>query len=187
MLPQDLTNLLAVAIRDVIWYRDKVRAFLRECGVGIHILEENPIDTATVKLVPYVLERLDNLGDHGAHVSREILTRMYYWKDMHTIPADRKDRAIRSLKEYQKGYDKYKAQRDYQEETERKMHEDRLTRGQVRPLDHSKLQSFRDVFDSIHSESDPQKRGNRFQDLMNQIFDMILNNREAPFDELANK
>jgi hypothetical protein len=185
VLPQDLTNLLAVAIRDVIWYRDNVRSFLRECDVGIHILKEQPIDTPTVKLVRYVLERLDKLGDHGISISRQILTRMYYWKDLHTIPPDRREKAIESLKEFQKGYDRYKAQRDYQEELERRMHQDRTTRGQVKTLDHSKLQSFRDEFDSIHCESDTQKRGNRFQDLMNRVFEYYSEQSRGSFRRIG--
>ena len=49
-LPQDMSNLLAVAIRDVIWFRNNVRAFLKQCGVSGTILAELPEDAPTVKL-----------------------------------------------------------------------------------------------------------------------------------------
>lgn len=181
MLPQDISNLLAVVIRDVIWFKDSVRSFLRECGVDQSILTEVPRSIPTIKLVQHVLLRMDNLGTHGERPVREMLTRMYHWKDFHTIPPDRKDQAVRSLHEFRKGYDAYKAQLEYQQEVERKMHDERAARGQMKPLDHSTLQAFRDEFDSIHGERDPQLRGNRFQDLMNKIFEYYSEQSKGSF------
>jgi hypothetical protein len=181
MLQQDIANLLAVAIRDVIWYRDTVREFLSECGVATHILGEMPIDTSTIKLVKHVLDRLDKLGSHGDPVVRQMLTRMYYWKDIHTVQPDRKDKAITSLKEFQKAYDTYRAQLEFQEEAEKKMHEARMARVQIKPLDHGKLQAFRDEFDLTHAEPNPQTRGNRFQELMNKIFEYYSEQSKGSF------
>lgn len=30
-----------------------------------------------------------------------MLTRMYYWKDIHTVPEERRDKAVSSLKAFQ--------------------------------------------------------------------------------------
>jgi hypothetical protein len=124
---------------------------------------------------------MDQLGSHGETVVRKILTQMYYWKDIHTVPLDRKDKAIQSLKEFRKGYETYRDQLKFQEEAEKRMHEERENRAKLKPLDHAELQSFRDEFDSIHSESDPQLRGNRFQDLMNKIFEYYSEQSRGSF------
>src|SRR6059058_6242922 len=128
-LPQDIANLLAVAIRDVLWYRENVRSFLEECSVPKAImievrrlqLEEMP----TIKVVHYVLSELAGRGEEGSKIARVILTKMYYWQDIHSVSADRKDRAIASLKALQVAYQKFTAQQAYQQEQERNMQEER--------------------------------------------------------------
>jgi len=37
-LPQDIANLLAVAIRDIIWFKNNVLSFLEDCGVPRSIM-----------------------------------------------------------------------------------------------------------------------------------------------------
>lgn len=183
-LPQDLANLLAVAVRDVIWYRDKVEAFLDGCGVPTVIMIEvgkmKRDKVPTVKVVQRVLEDLA-ANDEGWETTRRILTDMYYWKDVHTIEPERKDKAVRSLKEFQKAFQKYKAQKEFQDEQrqrEKEMHQARIERAQMQPLDHEKLQAFRDEFDRVHSINDPNERGNRFQDLLNLYSATIASNQE---------
>ncbi|MBN1461342.1 MAG: restriction endonuclease [Armatimonadetes bacterium] len=183
-LPQDMANLLAVAVRDVIWFKTAVRSFLKECGVPRTLLDEiasTHKDVPTVKLIHHLLDRLDSFGEEGAQVVRAMLTKMHYWKDAHTIPADRKDVAMASLKALQQGYQQYEAQRKYQEEQERRTHAERVERVTMKPLDHAKLQAFRDEFDGVHAIQDPQERGNRFQDLMNRIFDYYCDESKGPF------
>jgi hypothetical protein len=171
-LPQDIANLLAVAIRDVIWFKRNVLAFLKDCGVPRAVMVEvgEMQSEPTIKIVQFVLDRLAEKGDEGATAARAMLTKMYYWKDVHTIPADRRSTAIESLKALQGAYQKYQAQEKYQREQEAKMHEERVERTRMSSLDHSALQAFRDEFDEIHTLSDRILRGNRFQDLMNRIF-----------------
>jgi hypothetical protein len=173
-LPQDIANLLAVAVRDVIWFKTSVCAFLEECGVPRSIMLEvrrMKGHTPTVKIVHHVLDRLAEQGDEGYDVARRMLTKMHYWKDMHTVPPDRRDVAIASLRALQAGYKRYEDQLRYQQEQrERQMQAERVERSRVSDLDHEKLQSFRDEFDVVHSIADPSERGNRLQDLMNRIF-----------------
>ncbi len=187
-LPQDLANLLAVAIRDVVWYRDKVNSFLEGCGVPESIMIEvrrlRGTDAQTIKKVNYVLEELGNKGDEGWMVARKMLTDMHYWKDLHSIEAERKDKAIKSLQELQKAYAKYKAQKDYQEQQvrqEERMQRERETRSQTSGLDHARLQGFRDEFDQVWSLSDLKERGDRFEDLMNRIFDYFSEDSKGSF------
>jgi hypothetical protein len=94
---------------------------------------------------------------------------MYYWNDLHSIPAARKSHAISSLEELRKAHDRYQAQRKFQEERERQMHAQRIERTALSSHDHSRLQQFRDEFDAVFVMPDRQERGNRFQDLLNKI------------------
>lgn len=185
-IPQDIANLLAVAIRDLVWFKQKVLAFLEECSVPPAIMiEAHRLDrekTPTIKIVQHVLDRLAGKGDEGAQVLRAMLTKVYYWKDVHTVPADRKDQAVDSLRAFQQGYELYHAQRQYQQEQERKIQAERLERVARNPLDHAELRAFRDEFDGIHAIENPQERGNRFQDLMNRIFDHYREESRGPFN-----
>src|ERR1051326_8973817 len=99
-LPQDIANLLARCIRDLIWFKRPIFAFFEECGVPHSIMLEaqRERNVATLKLVPIVLEGLYEKGDEGFQVAKTMLTKIYYWKDIHSVPAERKDQAIASLK-----------------------------------------------------------------------------------------
>ena len=185
-LPQDLANLLAVAIRDLIWFRNNVRAFLAESGVPTAILIETDAmrrdKRPTIPIIHYVLDRLAENGAEGFAVSRKMLTRMFYWNDLHTVPSDRKEEAIKSLKAFRDGYERFRNQRKYQEEVERASHDDRINRTSIRAIDHERLQSFRAKFDEIFSINDRQQRGNEFQTLMNRVFDYYSEQSKGAFN-----
>jgi hypothetical protein len=182
-LPQDLANLLAVGIRDVIWFKPNVRAFLQECGVPSAIMVEvrKRESRPTLKTVHFVLDELESRGEEGADAARAMLTKMFYWKDLHTVEPDRKARAQASLQALQAAYRRYQEQQEIQKRQERTMQEDRVSRQTLQPLDHGKLQAFRDEFDATHAIADRQERGNRFQDLMNRIFDYYCEQSKGPF------
>jgi hypothetical protein len=182
-LPQDIANLLAVAVRDVIWFKKNVIAFLKDCGVPrpITLEVERMQSEPTIKIVHFVLDRLAEKGDDGEEPARQMLTKMYYWKDIHSLPAEKRATAVDSLKALQIAYQKYRAQEQYQREQETKMHAQRIERVQMSQLDHAKLQSFRDEFDSIYGLGDAQERGNRFQDLMNRIFKYYCEDSKGDF------
>jgi hypothetical protein len=169
-LPQDISNLLAIAIRDLIWYKEKIISFFNECCVpkSIIIQVEKNKHQATIKTVQFVLDELFAKGDDGYNVAKTILTKIYYWKDIYSIPIDRKDKAISSLKELQKAYKQYNAQEQYNKEKEmQKVREERV---KIKALDHNKLKDFRDRFDQLFI-LDPQERGNLFEKLLNDVFD----------------
>ena len=89
---------------------------------------------------------------------------------------------MESLTALQEAYKKYEAQLKYQLEQEAKMHSERIERTRMSELDHSKLQSFRDEFDEVYALSDPELRGNRFQDLMNRIFKYYCEDSKGDFN-----
>jgi hypothetical protein len=184
-LPQDMANLLAVSVRDVLWYRNSVRSFLEQAGVPrgimVPVTRMQAEQTPTVKIIHHVLHELAGKGDEGYKVARAMLTKMYYWQDLHSVSADRKDKAIASLQALQAAYRKFAARTEHQQQEERKMQHERVERQTLQPLDHNRLQAFRDDFDAIHAEGDRQARGNRFQDLMNRIFDFYCEESKGAF------
>jgi hypothetical protein len=185
-IPSDLGNLLAVSVRDVVWYKDSVVALLAECGVPKPVLMEvrrKKNETPTIRLVHFVLEELSNRGEQGDFIAKKLLTRMYYWNDLHSIPAERKDKALSSLQALRQAYKQYEAQVKYEQENkEKQMHSERVGRGRMSELDHSTLAGFRDEFDTVHGLSNTEERGNSFQDLMNRIFNYYCEESKGDFN-----
>lgn len=183
-LPQDISNLLAICIRDLIWFKDKILSFLKECEVPTSILIQvhKKKDLPTVQLIPWVLEELYSKGDEGYLVARKMLTKIYYWKDVYSIPADRKDQAMSSLKELQKIHKLYINQELY--EQEKKSQKEREQRVQLSKIDHEKLKKFRERFDSIYM-MEPMERGNAYEDLINDIFSYYFPDTEKSFNRIG--
>ena len=100
-LPQDIANLLAVAIRDVIWYKDRVYDFLKSNGVPAVTLKEvrklQKEGEPTIKTGHYVLSELEKFGDAGRVTTKRLLTSMNYWKDLQSVEAERRPKAEKSL------------------------------------------------------------------------------------------
>lgn len=189
MIPPDLANLLAVAIRDVLWYKKKVKSFLDSCDVPKALMIEVEAKIAnkdhTIPIVLFVLEWLSQKGDEGDLVAKKIFSMMYYWKDMHSVPPERKDQAVASLKELQKAYKKYTDQEDFKKQQKKQevaMQVERESKRKISDLDHDKLQGFRDEFDRIHSISDAQERGNEFEKLMNEVFKFYCDESKGSFN-----
>lgn len=136
-------------------------------------------NAATLKLVPIVLEGLYEKGDEGSQIARTMLTKIYYWKDIHSVPADRKDQAIESLKALQAAYKTYMAQAQY--EQEKKSQIERESRIQLSKLDHKKLQTFRDRFDEIYFFK-PKERGDAYETLMNDVFEYYFSDAFQGFN-----
>lgn len=168
-LPQDIANILAHCIKNLIWYKDNIISFFEECGVPPYVILQikKKKDIPTLKLVPMVLEQLYTKGDEGFQIAKTMLTKVYYWKDIHSVPVERKDEAVACLKELQKAYKNYIAQEQY--EREKRTQQEREGRLSLRELDHKKLQDFRDRFDKIYF-LEPKKRGDAYEELMNDIF-----------------
>jgi hypothetical protein len=126
-----------------------------------------------------VLEQLYAKGDEGFQVARTMLTKIYYWKDIHSVPEDRKDEAVAALKELQKAYKAYTAQEQY--EREQRAQVQREERLHVSRLDHRKLQEFRDRFDEVYF-LEPRERGDAYEKLLNDIFSYYFPNAFQGFN-----
>jgi hypothetical protein len=191
-VPQDIANLLALAIRDLLWHRDRVTAFLADCnvpeGIMVEVRKMVSAKTPTIKVVHHVLDRLSDQGDDGWQVSRTMLTKIYYWNDLHSVAAERKDQAVASLKAFREGFDRFRAQQEYAQEQkaqEQRMHADRTARGRRKDLDHETLNRFRDEFDKAALLSDKQERGNRLEALMNQVFAYYCEESKGPIRRIG--
>jgi hypothetical protein len=125
----------------------------------------------TIKIVHHVLDELANKSDEGYAIAKQMVTKMHYWNDFHSIPADRKDTAVASLQALREAVKHFQAQQRFeQEQREKQMHAGRAQRSHMSELDHAKLRSFREEFDRVFAMTNPQARGNAFQDLMNKVF-----------------
>ncbi len=190
-VPQDIANLLAIAIRDVLWYRPNVLSFFKDCELPKQLLldvkEQQQAGTPTIKTVHFVLDGLDAYGDDGWVIAKRILTKMNYWKDMKSIAPERKQQAADSLGAFRAVMKAFQAEQEYLERKEREQREkdmqaEREARGRISQLDHATLQGFRDEFDAVYILKNKKERGDRFEILMNQIFAYYSERSEGPFE-----
>ena len=151
-VPQDVANPLAIAIRDVLWYKPNVLSFFKDCqlpsALVAEVKDQQRAGTPTIKIVHFVLDKLDMYGDEGWVVAKRILTKMNYWKDTKSIEPDRRAHALESLAAFRSVMKEFEAEQEYLERKEREkrekgMQEERESRGRISQLDHAKLQSFR--------------------------------------------
>ena len=193
-LPQDIANLLAISIRDVVWYKDRVYDFLKTNQLPPVLLKDakklQQGGMPTIKLIHHLLNELEKFGDEGWVIAKRMLTSMYNWKDTHSIEAERKEKAERSLRALRRGCEAYLREiefktRQEQEAREKEMHRTRTARGSMKELDHELLQSFRDEFDSAYALSDAQERGNRFEQLLNKVFKYYSERSEGSFKRVG--
>lgn len=190
-VPQDIANPLAIAIRDVLWYKPNVLSFFKDCDLPRLILAEvkkqQQSGAPTIKTVHYILDELDGHGDEGWIIAKRILTKMNYWKDMASIASERREQAAASLAAFRAVMKEFEAEQEYRERKEREkreqaMQEEREARGRISKLDHGKLQAFRDEFDAVYILKDKKERGDRFEALMNNIFSYYSERSEGPFE-----
>jgi hypothetical protein len=190
-VPQDIANPLAVAIRDVLWYKPNVLSFFKDCELPKAVLTEvkkqQQAGVPTIKTVHSILDLLDSYGDEGWVVAKRILTKMNYWKDLKSIAPDRREQAATSLAQFRAVMKEFEAEQAYLERKEREkreqaMQEEREARGRISRLDHAKLQAFRDEFDAVYVLRDKKERGDRFEVLMNKVFEYYSERSEGPFE-----
>ncbi|MBX3408070.1 MAG: hypothetical protein KF869_15045 [Phycisphaeraceae bacterium] len=186
-VPQDIANLFAITVRDVLWFKPGVLALLKECGVPAGVIVEAKRmyegKKATIPVVKHVLDRCAESGAEGIAASRQLLTKLYYWNDLHSVAADRKDAAVASLKAFREGFDRYKSQEEYQraqKAQEQKMHSERVDRRTMSALDHATLRGFRDEFDRVSTITDERARGTTLEPLINKIFDYYGEDSKGP-------
>ncbi len=111
---------------------------------------------------------------------------MCNWKDFNSLKPEQRPQAKESVSALKKAYEEYRAEREFQErkareEWEAKAQSDRVERTAVKQVDHATLQKLRDRFDAIYILPDEQERGNKFQDLMNDLFKLYAMLSKGPF------
>ena len=190
-VPQDIANPLAIAIRDLLWYKPNVLSFYKDCELPKAILTEvkkqQQAGTPTIKTVHYILDELAAYGDEGWVIAKRILTKINYWKDLKSIAPDRRQQAVASLAAFRAVMKEFEAEQEYverkqREKREQAMQDEREARGRISQLDHTKLQGFRDEFDAVYILRDKKERGDRFEVLMNKIFGYYSERSEGPFE-----
>ena len=163
----------------MLWFKDAVKRYLRSSRVPDLILRDavKKLDAkeATLRVIPSVLEQLETFGSSGEVPMRAMLTEMHNWSSFDSIPEPRRSAAKRSVKRLQEVYSSFLSQRSFEErkqreEYEKQAQEERVARTQLTALDHSKLQAFRDRFEAAFVVPTEKERGDRFEQLMNDIF-----------------
>ena len=189
-IPEDLKRLLAVAIRDALWYKRSVNAFLRSCGLPQDVLRKAMAalaTTPTVQVIPEVLDDLQALGAAGDLPLRKLFTAICNWKDFSSLEADKREQARESVTLLKAAYDAHHAEMQFekrkaQEEWEKQSQQERTQRQTVRAIDHATLQRLRDTFDEIYILENERERGTRFEALMNEIFKLYTTLSKGAFE-----
>lgn len=182
-LPEALVSRFAVAVRDVLWFRNQVERFLERAGVPPAIMSEikrAPKDP-TIKKCQYVVDLLEQSGPTGTKVIQRLMIEVSEWKDLSHLAPEKQPIARASQKALKEEIRAYADRRKYIEQQERVQHQEREAHNRPRALDHSKLEEFRDRFDKIFSLSDKQARGNDFETLLNDVFDYYCPTSRGPF------
>lgn len=189
-LPSDIESLLAVAIRDAVWFKPQVQVFFKQSGVPPIILNEvsklYKAGKHTIPVVQYVLSELEIFGEEGHIIARRMLTTIHKWKAFSSLPPDQQPKARKAVSELQKACESFYAQVEYEarkrrEADEQLMHEERLSRGAIKPLDHVRLEGFRAKFQEIYPMAETNERGTCFEKFMNEVFEYYCQRSEGPF------
>jgi hypothetical protein len=193
-LPSDIESLLAVAIRDAIWFKPQVQVFLKQSGVPPTVLSEvsklYKAGKPTIPVVQYVFSQLEIFGEEGHIVARRMLTTIHKWKAFSSLPPDQQPKARKAVSELQKACESFYAQMEYEDRKRReadelRMHEERLNRGAIKPLDHIRLEQFRASFQEIYPMPETNERGTRFEKFMNEVFEYYCQRSDGPFRRIG--
>jgi hypothetical protein len=189
-ISHELSKALAQSVRDVLWFKDDVKRYLRNSKVPNLIVKEasQRLDSgeATIKVIPSVLEQLENFGNSGEIPMRAMLTTMHNWNSFDSIDEPRRSKAKAAVQHLREAYTNFQAQRSFEErkaneERERAAQEQRVKRTEITALDHTRLQAFRDRFEKAYVLPTEKERGDRFEELMNDIFAYYTSRSDGPF------
>jgi hypothetical protein len=182
-LPEALVSRFAVALRDVLWFRDRVERFLQRAGVPPAIMRDVRASRsdATIKKAQRVIDLLEQSGASGATVIQSLFTQLADWSDLSHLDGEKRKLALRSQHALKEEIKAYADRRRYVEQKELEQHQEREARGRPRPLDHARLQQFRERFDTAFQMTDAQARGNVLESLLNEVFDYYCPDNRGPF------
>jgi hypothetical protein len=182
-LPEALVSRFAVALRDVLWYRERVDRFLERAGVPSAIMADIRANRSgpTVKKAQRIMDLLEQSGTSGLTIIQHLFTQLADWKDLSHLDPEKGRAALASQKALKDEIRVFADRKRYIEQKERDQHRERETRGRPRPLDLVRLQEFRDQFDAAFVMQDPQARGNALESLLNDVFAYYCPDNRGPF------
>jgi hypothetical protein len=182
-LPEALVGRFAVAIRDVLWYRDRVYRFFDRAGVPASIMAavREMKDEPTIKKCLHVIDLLEQSGPEGIKIIQTLFSQISDWNDLSHLSADKQTTARQSQDALKAEIRSYANRVEYQQQLEQAQHKEREEHGRPRQLDHARLQAFRNRFDTTWMVNDPQRRGNELEALLNDVFDYYCPESRGPF------
>jgi hypothetical protein len=182
-MPEALVSRFAVAVRDVLWFRDRVERFLERAGVPRAIMADvrRSREEATVKKCQRVIDLLEQSGPAGHQTIQNLFAQISEWSDLTHLKPEKRQVAQQSQRDLKDEIRAYADRRSYQQSREADQQRERAARSSVRPVDHVKLQGFRDRFDATFALTDQQARGNALESLLNAIFAYYCPESWGPF------
>ena len=173
----------AVTVRDVLWYRSRVERFLARGGVSGPVMSEIKAmrSEPTVKKCLRLIDLLEQSGDEGARTIQRLIAEITEWRDLAHLTPEMQRAAQASQAALKSEIRVYADRKKYLERQERDQQTEREAIGRPRPLDHARLQQFRERFDTTFATADRQARGNGFEALLNDVFDYYCPDNRGPF------
>jgi hypothetical protein len=182
-LPEILVSRFAVAARDVLWFKPKVLGVFDRAGVPRSIMAELRQNKSepTIKLSHRTVELLEQMGEPGLKVLQTLIREVAEWDDLSHLEPAKRTIAKASQAALKSAVKDYANRRRYLRDREKENQREREAKGQISQLDHARLQSFRDRFDTAFIMKNAQLRGNALEDLINDIFDYYCPKNRGPF------
>ena len=147
-LPESLVSQFAVTTRDVIWYKDKLIRVFERAGVPAAILNDVDRSQPTIKICQQVIDLLEQMEADGLRVVQTLLKQIAEWSDLSHLKEEQKRTVAKASQARLKSEIRsYADARRYMQRQEEERQRERESRNEIRPADHSKLQSFRERFD----------------------------------------
>jgi hypothetical protein len=182
-LPESLVSRFAIAARDVLWFKDRVLRVFERAGVPRPVMADlkRRRNEPTIKLAQQVVDLLEQMDEPGRATLQKLIAEVADWTDLSHLKPDQRAQARTSQAELKKAIREYADQQKFLKRRERDHQREREARVEVSQLDHVKLQGFRDEFDRAFTLTDPQKRGNALEKLLNDVFDYYCPRNRGPF------
>lgn len=182
-IPEALASRFAVAVRDVLWFKTRIERFLERAGVPSPIMAEVKQfrSRETVKNCMRVVELLEQSGTQGRSILERLMREITDWNDFSHLKPEKISIARASQSALVDEIRRYANRRKYFEQQEIAQQREREQYGRVKPVDHAKLQQFRERFDSTYAMTDAQARGNALEVLLNDVFDYYCPESRGPF------
>ncbi|MFD8494942.1 restriction endonuclease [Amycolatopsis sp. NPDC059657] len=180
--PPDLVSLLIDTIPVLHRSKQDVLGFFRGRGIADALLADlqHRVDADRDSISKYeiartVIERVNQLGDTGLRVRREIVKRVVEWEDFSTCWPDKSGQAeglvakVRQMVNVKDSFTRMQQERDREREDRLRPQREAAEAAQRRREERQTL--YRELV-SLFGMANPQQRGTRFEALLNKIFQL---------------